>query len=164
MTTTAVLISAQILSRRDNWGLFSSSLAVWNNSFGQLVRLLSKMPAKHSQRQEKRPSAQTKTLISSLLGTSGAPLDSNWAPAVGSWGNAVPAVSPELPVTGEHCLPLEIMENHPQTVCISSILLPVTLQIPYPLYQAETAEITQKMGEGQQPLHPLQGKRCLLQQ
>lgn len=77
MTTTAVPISAQILSRRDNWGLFSFNLAVWSNSLGQSIMLLSKMPAKHYQRQEKRPSAQTKTLASSLLCTSDAHLNSN---------------------------------------------------------------------------------------
>lgn len=42
-TTTAVLISAQILSRRDNWGLFSFSPAVWNYSFGQSIMLLPKV-------------------------------------------------------------------------------------------------------------------------
>lgn len=52
VTTTAALILAHILSRRDNWSLFSFSLAARHYSFGQSGTLLSKPPAKHYQRQD----------------------------------------------------------------------------------------------------------------
>lgn len=165
MTTTAVPIPAQILSRRDNWGPFSFSLAVWNNSFGQSIMLLSEMPAKHSQRQEKRPPAQNKTLDSSLLCTSGAPLNSNWGlnspscsglrGAVGlvtcQGGKAAPAdPAPSEPQISLSWGALPAPEHGKQpficgfylyhsilTLSISSALFPVTLQITQS-YQAET--------------------------
>ena len=77
MTTIVALILAHILSRKDNWGLFSFSLAAWNNLFGQSITLVSKMPAKHYQRQAKMPSTQTKTLASSQLWSSDIHLNSN---------------------------------------------------------------------------------------
>lgn len=140
MTTTAVLISAQILSRRDNWGLFRFSLAVWNNSFGQSIMLLSKMPAKPSQRQQKRPPGQTKALAPSLLCTSGSPLNSNWAPWVcGGCRMSWPVRrehclcwpctfrAPDVPVLGT--LPAPVHGNQPLTLSISSALFPAALQI-----------------------------------
>lgn len=150
MTTTAVLISAQILFRRDKWGLFSFSLAVWNNSFGQSIMLLSKMPAKHSQRQEKRPPAQTKTLDSSLLFTSGTRSNSNWAPCSGlrvaaglvtcQGGRVVPAdpapSEPRMSLSWG-TLPAPEHGNQPLTLSISSAPFQVTLQITQ-FYQAET--------------------------
>lgn len=176
MTTTAVLISAQILSRRDNWGLFRFSLAVWNNSFGQSIMLLSKMPAKPSQRQQKRPPGQTKALAPSLLCTSGSPLNSNWAPCSGfvvaagwadlSGGNIVSAdpvpSEPQMSLSWGHCLLLYMEISHWHWV-FHLLFSQLHCRSHNSLHQADTNCRSHTInGRGQHPLLPLEGIRGLL--
>ena len=64
MTAIVALALAHTFSRSENGCLFSFGLAVWNRSFGWSLIPASKMPARHSSREAKSPSALTKTLVS----------------------------------------------------------------------------------------------------